>query len=149
MKKYLAAAVVAVMVFAFAAFAASLNVDDSTLASGSADVEGCDGTAEIEEWVTHLSQDGSYHVQGLTITGLENCDGNDAIVAFINDAGSPLAGPPGTGYYQAVGEDVANEEVSVTGFAPAGFPPVSDIYGVTVLVKSSLSDAELSFFGLD
>ena len=56
MRKYLVAAVVAVMVFAFTAFAASLTVDAGTLAFGVDDVGDCGGVADIH--YSHHQQPG-------------------------------------------------------------------------------------------
>jgi len=76
MKKYLAAAVVAVMVFAFAAFAASLELDAGTLAFGQDDVGDCGGVADIT--YSHHQEDDFAYVDAIIVTfpqAAGECDG--------------------------------------------------------------------------
>jgi hypothetical protein len=77
MRKYLVAGVVAVVVFAFAAFAASLNVDAGTLAFGVDEIGDCGGEAEILY---------SHHQESNELAYV------DAIIAQFPDAGGECDG---------------------------------------------------------
>ena len=70
MKKYLAAAVVAVMVFAFSAFAATLNVDGGTLQSGIDRDLTCAESADVtyDHHVDYHDQADDAWVESFTIT---------------------------------------------------------------------------------
>ena len=86
MKKYLAAAVVAVMVFAFAAFAASLNVNDSVLAAGDGDVTTCDGMTEQDLTVVSWGAETDTFLVSWVVfdpAGLEDCTPHDEHVIFV------------------------------------------------------------------
>jgi hypothetical protein len=50
MRKYVLAGVVAVMVFAFAAFAATFQLNDSVLAVGDGDVSSCTDEVDVKSW---------------------------------------------------------------------------------------------------
>ena len=94
MKKYLVASVVAVMVFAFAAFAASLNVTAPTLQFG-ATADGelvCTENADITAWLYNDHLEGG-PVSGATIElddGHE-CEGDRLYLSVLGEDGEVLA----------------------------------------------------------
>jgi hypothetical protein len=92
MKKYIAAGAVAVMVFAFSAFAASLTVDAGTLAFGQDDVGDCGGEADVV--YSHHQQDDFAYV--------------DAIIVQFPDADGAC---DGFGVYMTTSVGVAVEEI--------------------------------------
>ena len=66
MRKYLVAAVVAIIVFAFAAFAAPLNVGNSVLAAGEGEVTDC-GPIEVMSWGTDSEPGAEVHFVRLDV----------------------------------------------------------------------------------
>ena len=82
MKKYLAAAVVAVMVFAFAAFAAELNVNAGTLQAGSDTELTCSDGVEV---LNYAVESDTLEVHFARLSGFEDCDGEKLIIRW-NDA---------------------------------------------------------------
>ena len=93
MKKYVAAAVVAVMVFAFAAFAASLNVDGGVLQAGVDDDLTCADTANVT--YSHHASEGLFWVTDVHVSFDEDCDGNTMYLA-ITDVGGVTVDLAGT-----------------------------------------------------
>jgi hypothetical protein len=79
MKRYLAAAVVAVLVFAAAAFAATFNLSDSVLAVGEAEVSDC-GDAVVKSWGLETS-DGTVRFVRLILD--DDCYGDDADSDYV------------------------------------------------------------------
>jgi len=138
MKKYLAAAVVAVMVFAFAAFAASVNVNDSTLASGVAEVQGCDGDVDViwqAHESAHLLDDDYWWVNEVTLEGFVDCDGEDVIVVLLDANDQPVA----KGGAQGISGGAITVEDWVLDEAPVG-----DVHKIAVLVKQ-LTQGEIDW----
>lgn len=92
MKRYFAAAVVAVLVFAAAAFAATFNLSDSVLAVGEAEVTDC-GDATVKSWGLETS-DGTVRFVRLILD--EECYGDDdadsdyVLFAAVYDDGGTL-----------------------------------------------------------
>lgn len=84
MKKYVVASVVAVMVFAVAAFAASLNVDSGVLQAGVDDDLTCAENATVA--YSHHSSDGLFWVTDVHVTFDQDCSGNTMYLA-ITDVG--------------------------------------------------------------
>jgi len=132
MKKYLAAAVVAVMVFAFAAFAASLDVDAGTLAAGQDDVDDCGGTANVS-FDTQTVGGGAFGVNGLDIEFAEDCEGF-ALVQVLDTTNNAY------GFY--IG---AIDDGSVSFSPDPSSTLVEEVGGVSVLVKSVLNAGEQDF----
>ena len=85
MKKYLAAAVVALMVFAFSAFAASLNVGNSILAAGEGDVTACnDADLNVVSWGAEVD-DFTVNNVSFDPAGLEGCGDDEVIFVQAHD----------------------------------------------------------------
>ncbi|MFP4235286.1 MAG: hypothetical protein ACLFUG_10185, partial [Nitriliruptoraceae bacterium] len=84
MKKYFAAAIVAVMVFAFSAFAAELEFDAGVMAFGVDDVGDCGGDADII--FSHHNEDGFGYVDGVVVefpnADATNCTGATAYLTI-------------------------------------------------------------------
>lgn len=85
MKKYFAAGAVAVMVFAFAAFAATLNVDGGVLQLGADRDLTCTDQADVRftgyETDSSTSQPGFINVQ---VSGLDDCGGQELFVEVFD-----------------------------------------------------------------
>jgi hypothetical protein len=141
MKKYFAAAVVAVMVFAFAAFAASLNVNAGTLAAGQDDVGDCGGEALItydHHWGFGGGPEAAY-VQAFTITFDEDCSDNIALfhVDGPNDADGMVSVLISG---DSVTIPVSNGNVDLTDWGGGEGVNVEDIESVNVTVFSHPSN---------
>jgi hypothetical protein len=99
MKKYFVAAVVAMMAFAFAAFAASLNVDGGVLQAGVYNDLACAAEVEVD-FVTSNNGQG-FWVGGATLTFKDdngdttsNCDGEYVALSLMDEkAGVPNVAP--------------------------------------------------------
>ena len=141
MKKYLAAAAVAVMVFAFAAFAASLNVTAPTLQAGQT-AEGeleCTENAEIVAWffndhlvpatvsgaVIELDEDHTCEGDRLYLTLLDDEDGVLVAAASADGQGVPI----GSGSSVTIG--IPDHTFLGDASLPGGIP-ASDVYGVQI-----------------
>ena len=139
MKKYLAAAVVAVMVFAFAAFAASLNVTSTNLQVGET-AEGaleCTDGAHVYAWGYH---DGTGEITFVRVALVKDddtldtdhdCDGESLMVTPLDADG---------GYADSTGTGVRGEKALVEGQAEYWVDltsPVSaeDIHGVRIAIE--------------
>jgi hypothetical protein len=103
MKKYFIASVVAVMAFAFAAFAASLNVTAPTLQVGqtaTGELE-CADNATIVAWMyndLNGSVDGARVQLSNDDASPHACDGDRLYVTPLNSGGTILANIGGGGY---------------------------------------------------
>ena len=99
MKKYLAAAVVAVMVFAFAAFAASLSVTAPTLQVGQT-AEGeleCTDNADIVAWM-YNDINGTVDGARVQFDDDHTCEGDRVYVTPLDVDGDILANIGGAAY---------------------------------------------------
>jgi hypothetical protein len=127
MKKYLVAAVVAVMVFAFAAFAAPLNVGDSVLAAGEGEVTDC-GPIDVKSWGVDAEPGGEVSFVRLAVG---DCTEDHVLFASALDVdGNQLTR---SGEYRIGSNTDGNgwEQVAFQG----SFPP-EDIHGLRVTVHS-------------
>jgi hypothetical protein len=103
MRKYLIAGAVAVMVFAFAAFAASLNVTANSLQVGET-AQGaleCADNADIVAWMyndTNGSVDGARVQLSNNDESPHSCDGDRIYVTPLNSAGTLLPNIGGGSY---------------------------------------------------
>jgi hypothetical protein len=79
MKKYFIASVVAVMAFAFAAFAASFTINDSVLAVGDGDVEACD--IKVVSWGAETDT----NKVGFVRLDTTDCSSNEVLFAQVYD----------------------------------------------------------------
>jgi len=134
MKKYLAAAAVAVMVFAFSAFAASLDVKAGSLAAGSDNVNDCGGIADLT-YTTEVAVGSGGHqfwVDTVTATfGDDSCDGERASISFAGDEFNSQT-------WQ--GMKIADDPVAgntVTFDIPDGGLDVADVGNIAILVGES------------
>jgi hypothetical protein len=139
MKKYLAAAVVAVMVFAFAAFAASLNVNAGTLQSGVDHDLACAETADITyaHHVDYHHQANDAWVTEFTVTfDSEDCVGNTMYLTVGSDAEFDGDSDDGLG---SVVRDIDAQSVSIPvtdGDSWASGVSISELESVSVTVFS-------------
>lgn len=132
MKKYLIASVVAMMAFAFAAFAASLTVNAGTLQAGEDTNLQCAENATIAWGNTNNSDTGGgFVVQGLSVDFDGACDGKFAYVA-LGDADQE-----GFGIQEIDGDSVAFTTVPIL---------VEDINYVRVMVKDTNDSAPGTYF---
>jgi hypothetical protein len=87
MKKYFAAGAVAIMVFAFAAFAASLNVNAGPLQAGVTTDLKCADSVEVTYQTSNDNNGfwvGGVSLQFKDADGVtDNCDGHEAAVALL------------------------------------------------------------------
>jgi hypothetical protein len=135
MKKYFIASVVAVMAFAFAAFAASFTVNSSVLASGQGDVTSC-GDADLT-YTTEVTGTGDFGVKSVTIAFEEKCDDSYALLATFNHDLPPAGGSNITGF--AV---IDIEDGKATLNTNSSQFKVKDLEAVSILVKDTLVDGE-------
>jgi hypothetical protein len=136
MKKYFIASVVAVMAFAFAAFAASFTVGDSVLASGTGNVTSC-GDAEIT-YSTQTIGSGDFGINALTIEFEEDCTGSHVLLATYSHNLPPAGGSSQTGF--KVSDAIAGDSITIA-TNPSKFE-VADLEGLAVLVKDNLVPGE-------
>ena len=130
MKKYLAAAVVALMVFAFSAFAATLSVDAGNLQAGQDNVDRCADSVTLD-YGTDVGGDGQFYVHTITLSFDEaaDCDGNFAYLAIFDHEVPPAGGSNIIGF----GIDEIQDDEAV--FTTDG--DVEEIVGVSVMVKNT------------
>jgi hypothetical protein len=133
MKKYVAAAAVAVMVFAFSAFAASLNVDGGVLQSGIDRDLTCAETAKVT-YDHHVAySDPNFNDAYITAVNVEFDDANDACVGsliFLTIEGAN--GVSG----MAVDQIVPGVNSFPLAGGPSTWPSIADVTGVSVTVTS-------------
>lgn len=134
MKKYFAVAAVAVMVFAFSAFAASFIVEDEVLGAGVGDVESCTESATVDyayQWEPTL---GFHRLTTIYLTtNSDACRSLLSEVKILDADNNVLASVSqtlswnGNASYQAWewGGHVDNQPVDI-----------ADIYGAAVVIKS-------------
>jgi hypothetical protein len=129
MRKLFIAGVVAVMVFAFAAFAASFEVPAHTLAAGAANIETCNDP-EVT-YRTSNNFDGHW-VGGVFLDFDESCEGLQAEVAILQQE----LGWPNNQLVYAISEDPIDAEGKVeVDFGCDGDVMVEDVHAIQVLVK--------------
>jgi hypothetical protein len=124
MKKYIAAAAVAVMVFAFTAFAAQMTIFDSVLATGDGNVKACD--AQVASWGLETDT-GSVKSVRLTT----DCTEDEVLfVRILDGAGNTIAN---SGEYR-VGSDVFQQD----GTQIVRFPAVqaADVEGIRIFAHT-------------
>ena len=132
MKKYLAAAVVAVMVFAFSAFAASLNLDGGVLQAGSDLDLTCTEAATVTYDTPIAAVQGDFRVSAFTV----NFDNEAAKDCNELEAHLKVHGDDGGSYQSiAVKEISGNEVVFYTDKEKD--PKAEAITGVSVAVHNS------------
>ena len=114
MKRYLIAALAALVIFPAAAFAASLNVDGSVVQAGTDTDLTCADNAVVG-WTTQTVFSGEFAVTRVTVDFDAGCDGNYAYVAIFSGPGAqtgfgigPIAGDQVT---FDVDESAVNAEV--------------------------------------
>jgi hypothetical protein len=92
MKKYIAAGAVAIMVFAFSAFAASLDVDAGVLQAGQTDPGDLECVAGVSV-VAWGYNDYTGKVTRVTLQADQNdCDGEFLYLTLLDDSGNRLQG---------------------------------------------------------
>jgi hypothetical protein len=139
MKKYFIASVVAVMAFAFAAFAAQLTVNAGTLQSGVDRNLACAETADITyaHHVDYHHQAGDAWVSDVVVTFDDDCLGNTMYLTLGSDAEFDAGSNDGLG---AVVRAIDANPVSIPvtdGGSFGGGISVADIDSVSVTVFSS------------
>ncbi|MFP4150064.1 MAG: hypothetical protein ACLFV0_11310 [Nitriliruptoraceae bacterium] len=147
MKKYFAAAIVAVMVFAFSAFAAELDVEAGVLQAGVYDELTCTEDDAIVSWGTqHTGQfeEIGQAVNRVTIDfGDGDCEGLYAQVALFSH--EQLDGPStGISNFRLADGNFEigdNNQVTIDGFQID--PELID--QISVLVKDNLTETEQNF----
>ena len=124
MKKYIAAAAVAVMVFAFAAFAATFELNDSVLAVGEGDVTDC-GDIEVVSWGLE-TDDGTVDSVRLDV---KDCTDDEVLFVRVLDEDDNRISF--SGEYR-IGSNTVN------GTERVSFPPVhtADIEGLEIFVHT-------------
>jgi len=140
MKKYLITAAVALMVFATAAFAASLNVDGTVLQAGQDSDLTCANNAVVG-WQTQTVGNGEFAVTRITVTFDEGCNGNYGYVAVFSSVGPGGSTQTGFGIGQISGNQVSfdvNENLSNS--------EVDMINAVSVAVKNTNDAAPAAGF---
>lgn len=148
MKKYFAAAVVAVMVFAFAAFAAQLNVEAGPFQAGMDDDLTCAELATVSyEGGPMLGPDLNFGVSAITVdfgaTGGADCDGAYAHIQ-VNQSGLDDYASGFVGNNFAIGQIQGN---SVTfqinqDSLDSGYVAVENLEEVSIQVKGTLTGLE-------
>jgi hypothetical protein len=128
MKKYFAAGAVAIMVFAFAAFAASLNVQASVLQAGETEAGAleCASDANVFAWF-YNDFDGSVDGVRVALDEGHTCDGEMIHVTPLDADGKSLDGNTRA---QVITED--GTDIYVANFPAAHRPQAEDIEGVRV-----------------
>ena len=134
MKKYLAAAVVAVMVFAFAAFAASLNVGDSVLAAGQGDVGTCSSDdVPVHSWGAEIDSGETQWVIFDRDDFTDCLDSEDHVIFVqVHDEGGTEVGRSGEISFDDIPAHA--ERLRVDFQTP--YPLTEDIYEIRVLVHT-------------
>ena len=142
MKKYFAAAAVAVMVFAFAAFAASLQVDAGTLAFGADEVGDCGGEAAIT--YSHHQENGFAYVDAVIVNFPEAngvCDSYGVYMTSAVGGGVAEIVNDQAVFVVTNGVDVAGANGWDTSVVPRQGVAIEDIEGdITVKVYSDISN---------
>jgi hypothetical protein len=141
MKKYLIAAALALVVFATAAFAASLNVDGTVLQAGQDSDLTCADNAVVG-WVTQTVGNGEFAVTRITVTFDEGCDGNYGYVAVYSSVGPP-GGSSQTGF--GIGP-ISGNQVSFEVNENLSNSEVDMINAVSVAVKNTNDAAPAAGF---
>jgi hypothetical protein len=87
MKKYLIAAIAALLTFGFAAFAASLTVDAGTLQAGSGSIGECVAGNVAVGYDDPVPDNGAWLIEGITLTpgAGSTCDGLNFSVVVSGD----------------------------------------------------------------
>ena len=137
MKKYLAAAVVAVMVFAFAAFAASLNVTSTALQAGDTEPGALECANEAVAYVwgynDHETPPTAQNVGIALQPDTHTCEGETITVNLLNEDGNILVHEGQQVRVQKVAVSGADQgRFELPGATTADKPAVEDIYGVRV-----------------
>lgn len=142
MRKLTVIAALSVMLFAVGAFAASFQVGDTVLASASADVTACQDSATIE-YGTGYTPDPEREFIVTEFVATFNGTGCDGLFVHIVVNNTPWAsGVPGNNF--AIGQ-VSGDSVTFAASptaSPTGYPLVSDITNVSLLVKETLTTGE-------
>lgn len=144
MRKALIAVIVASVLFAVGAFAATFTVTSSDVASGTDDVGACAEEALVEFTTTTAIDDVNvtppdFLITAVTVTFYNNgaptdaCDGADADIALENGDGDP-ATTAGNTWQDLPNVSVGGNQASFS--VPAGtYIPVGPVEGVTVLAN--------------
>jgi len=132
MKKYLIAGALVLVVFATAAFAASLDLDGGVLQAGQDSDLTCTDSAVVS-YVTQTVGNGMFAVNKITVTFNPDCNGMWAYLAPFSSVGPP-GGSSQTGF--GIDQISGNEAVwSVNASDPNA--EVAQINAISVLVKNS------------
>jgi len=124
-KKYFIAGVLALSVFATAAFAADLALNDAVLQAGTDSDLTCAANASVD-YTTQVNFSGEFGVTGIVVTFDPGCDGYYGYIAIMSAPGSII----GMGI-----EQIASNQVDFTVDPALGL--VSNIEIVSVAVKST------------
>ena len=157
MKKYLAAAAVAVMVFAFSAFAAALDVDGGTVQAGMDTDLACFEDAELSYATGYDQSEGSpteepFLVMAITVSlsgGDSDCINDDLRGHLkVNDGGaegtaSSRVGPHGYAIVPLEDVDATAGTASFTVEVDGDRLPVEDLHQVQVMIKEWQNQGEM------